>query len=97
MLWHQSGVNQNGEPFVQLLLNDKPIAQMNPREARDYARVITECSEAAETNAFLWEFVTKDLKQTQHAAAAMMVAFRRFREKRGKSVPSSDPSEFVRP
>ena len=97
MLWHQSGVNPNGDPFVQLILDEKVIAQMSPREARDHARAITETSEAAETDAFLWSFVTKNLQGTPHSAASMMMAFRRFREERGKSGPPSDPAEFVHP
>ncbi len=95
MLWHQSGVNPKGEPFVQLVLNGKVVGQMTPTEARDHARAIMEASEAAETDAFLWEFVTRELGGTQEAAAGMMVAFRRFREARGKAGPPSDPAEFV--
>ena len=97
MLWHQSGVNMQGEPFVQLILDGKQIGQMSPTEARDHARAITEAAEAAETDAFLWEFVLKNLKGTQQAAVELMVAFRRFREARGKSSPPSDPREFVQP
>lgn len=96
MLWHQSGVNQYGQPFVQLLLDDKPIAQMTPAECRDHARAITEAAEAAETDAFLWEFVTNDLKGTRQAAVDLMKSFRRYREMRGKSGPPSDPAEFLK-
>lgn len=96
-LWHQSGVNQRGEPFVQLLLDGKPIGQMTPAEARGHAHVIIETAEAAETDAFLWDFVRNNLKGTDEAAVALMQAFRTYREERGKAGPPSDPSEWVQP
>lgn len=97
MLWHQSGVNSKGEPFVQLIMDGKILGQMSTTEARDHARAVTETAEAAETDAFLYEFVTKNLQGTKQTAAELMTAFRRFREARGKSGPASDPGEVVRP
>ena len=95
MLWHQSGVNQKGEPFVQLILYGKLIAQMDPQQARDHARAITEAAEAAEQDSFMVEFAKSTIGTTPEGAAGLLVEFRRFREARGKSTPPSDPSEFI--
>lgn len=56
ILWHQSGVNKKGEPFVQLLRGMEIICQMDPEQARDHARAITEAAEAAEQDAFLMDW-----------------------------------------
>ena len=97
MLWHQSGVNLQGEPFVQLLLDDKLIGQFSPEECRDHARAITEAAEAAEQDAFLFDFVKTKLDGSEEQAMAMLIEFRRYREARGKKGPPSDRAEFIVP
>ena len=97
MLWHQSGVNQKGEPFVQLILEDKLIAQMSPQEARDHGLAMFEAAEAAEQDAFLLEFHQKTLGVTLAQAMQLVVEFRKWREAHGKKGPPSDASEWVKP
>ena len=74
VLWHQSGVNPKGEPFVQLLLDQKIIAQMSPEQARDHARAITEAAEASEQDAFLWDWITRKVGSGPQQAAAMIAS-----------------------
>jgi hypothetical protein len=87
MLWHQSGVNKKGEPFVQLILDEKPIAQMTCEEARDHARAITEAAEAAEQDAFMIYFFQERLKATFDEAMKVLIEFRAFRRRTFKSGP----------
>jgi hypothetical protein len=97
-LWHQSGVNPHGVPFVQLILNDKVIAQMTPAEARDHARAITEAAEASETDAFLWTWVLDKVGADKPQAAGLIADFRRFREQStGKSQGPTKPDDWVMP
>jgi len=95
MLWHQSGVNPNGVPFVQLIMDDKVIGQMTPEEARDHARAITEAAEAAEQDSFLLHFAKSKLGCDVQQAMGLILEFRHYREDHGKKGPPSDPSEFV--
>jgi len=53
VLWHQSGVNAQGEPFVQLIQGTAVIAQMSCEQARDQGHAILEAAEAAEQDAFI--------------------------------------------
>lgn len=50
-LWHQSGVNRKGEPFIQLMLDDAVVCQLSTEEARDHARNVLEAAEASEQDA----------------------------------------------
>ena len=94
-IWHQSGVNPQGEPFVQLLLDDRPIAQFTPEEARDHAKNILEATEACEQDAFLFAFFQKEVGLDVNRAMHVIVDFRKWREARGKKGPPSDRSEWV--
>lgn len=94
ILWHQSGVNQKGEPFVQLLQDDKVICQLTPEQARDHAKNILEATEASEQDAFMLNFFQQELHQDQRTAMLMIVEFRKWREARGKKGPPSDRREF---
>jgi len=96
-LWHQSGVNKDGEPFVHLFMDDKPLGQFTPEEARDHAKNMLEATEAAEQDAFLFHFFMKELKAPVEHAMGIIVEFRKFREARGKKGPPSDRSEFMDP
>jgi hypothetical protein len=96
--WHQSGVNQKGEPFVQLILDGVVIAQMDPEDARDHARAITEAAEAAEQDAFLVTWVKEKVGAGPAEAAVMLQEFRAFRLARtGKKAGALHPDDWVMP
>jgi hypothetical protein len=96
VLWHQSGVSPTGEPFVQLIQDDKIIAQMSPEQARDHARAVTEAAEAAEQDAFLVAFGEEHLGS--HAdGVRLLLEFRQYRAKSGKSKGPRDPREWLMP
>jgi hypothetical protein len=95
-LFHQSGVTPGGEPFVQLFVDDKCVAQFTPAGMRRLAFGFLEAAEAAEQDAFLFAWTKEEVGATPQGAAEMLVHFRRWREARGKeSGPKSDPREFV--
>jgi hypothetical protein len=98
ILWHQSGVNQRGEPFVQLLLGERIIGQMSAEEARDHARAITESAEAAEQDAFLMDLMQHKMGLEQQQAAMVLADFRAYRmERTGKRGGPSNPRDWVMP
>jgi hypothetical protein len=98
ILWHQSGVNQAGEPFVQLLRGTQIIGQMTPTEARDHARAITEAAEAAEQDAFLMSFGRDQLGLGMNEAGLILIAFREYRARTtGKSQGPTNPRDWVMP
>lgn len=83
-----SGVNQRGEGFVHLSMEhgpqrEKAILQATPEEARRIGHQITEAADAAESDSFLFQFLTTKLEQPRHAAAAILVEFRKFRQLSG--------------
>jgi hypothetical protein len=97
-LWHQSGINQQGEPFVQLLRGEKIIAQMDPEQARDHASAITEAAEAAEQDAFMVHFLREKIGLTLHEAGRVLVEFREWRrDLTGKSSGPTNPRDWVMP
>jgi hypothetical protein len=100
ILWHQSGVNRQGEPFVQLILGTKVITQMDLEQARDHARAITEAAEAAEQDAFMLDFLQdKDkIGLDRDRAMQVLMDFRRFRTAHtGKRGGPADPKDWVMP
>lgn len=94
-IWHQSGVNQNGEPFVQLLVDAKVVGQFTPAECRDHARTILEAAEAAEQDAFMLSFFQKNLAMPLEQVWPIIIQFREWREAQGKKGPPSRKSEFM--
>jgi hypothetical protein len=96
VLWHQSGVNKHGEPFVQLLIDAEVVCQLSPEEARDHAKNVLEATEASEQDAFMLAFMQKKVGLDFNAAMQVIVDFRGYRESRGKKGPPSDPREFMR-
>ena len=96
VLWHQSGVNKHGEPFVQLLMDDAVICQLSPEEARDHAKNILEATEASEQDAFMLSFMQQKVGLDVGKAMQVIVDFRKWREERGKKGPPSDAKEFMR-
>ena len=84
-LWHQSGVNRDGEPFIQLILGDKLIAQQTVTQAREHAQAVLEACEAAEQDAFLVHWVKTRIGADDRAAAGLLQDFRDYRrEQTGK-------------
>jgi hypothetical protein len=84
-LWHQSGVNRAGEPFIQLILGDKVIGQQSVEQARDHAHAMLEAAEAAEQDAFLVDWVKNNIGASEQGAARMLQEFRKWRmERTGK-------------
>lgn len=81
ILWHQSGVNAKGEPFVQLLRGTDIVGQMSPAEARDHGAAMFMAAEAAEQDAFLWSFAREEMGMPVEQAGSILVAFRAFRER----------------
>lgn len=94
VLWSQSGVNRAGEPFVQLLQDDKVICQLDPEQARSHARDVLEATEASEQDAFLVAFFREKLDASLEDTYRIIVDFRKWREARGKKGPPSDRREF---
>jgi hypothetical protein len=94
-LWHQSGVNRKGEPFVQLMIDDKVVGQFSPEECRDHARSILEAAEAAEQDAFMLDFAKGTIGTTEEGSVRLLQEFRRYREERGKKGPPSDRRDFM--
>jgi len=96
VLWHQSGVNAKGEPFVQLFQDEEIICQLTPEQARDHAKNVLEATEASEQDAFLLNFFQDKIGTDTQRAMQIVVEFRKWREERGKKGPPSDAREFVR-
>lgn len=97
-LWHQSGVNPKGEPFIQLLLDEEIIAQMSPGQARDHARAVMESAETAEQDAFLLDFARNQIGLPFADAGRIIVAFREYRARTtGKSQGPTKPTDWVMP
>lgn len=94
-LWHQSGVNRKGEPFIQLMIDDKVVGQFTPEECRDHARSILEATEAAEQDAFMLDFAKGTIGITEEVAIRLLQELRRYREARGKKGPPSDKADFM--
>jgi len=84
-MWHQSGVNSAGEPFIQLILADKVIAQQSVEQAREHALAMLATAEAAEQDAFLVQWAKTRLGADEHAAVMLLQEFRNWRvEQTGK-------------
>jgi hypothetical protein len=61
-------------------------AQLSPGEARDFAERVRLVADAAESDAFIFEFVTKELHVNSEGAAAVVLHnFREFREARARA------------
>lgn len=98
VLWHQSGVNQDGEPFVQLILNKKVIAQMSPQEARDHAQTVIEAAESAEQDAFIVDFARTQVGLDFNRAGRLLIEFRKYRAlKSNKKQGPTRKTDWVMP
>jgi hypothetical protein len=98
VLWHQSGVGKDGEPFVQLLMGERIICQMDVNQARDHARVVLEAAEAAEQDAFIYDWVINRVGSGQTQALGLLQDFRQYRRERtGKSSGARDHRDWIMP
>lgn len=98
ILWHQSGINPKGEPFVQLLLGEKIVAQMSVEQARDHAKAMIESAEAAEQDAFIYDWVINKVGSGPAQAAGLINDFRKYRaERTGKSQGPTNARDWVMP
>ena len=75
----QSGVNQKGEPFVQITQDGRVLAQLTPGEAAHHAFLILEATEACQSDAFLVAWVTEHVGAGQEQAAGLLDDFRKWR------------------
>ena len=96
VLWHQSGVNKDGEPFVQIGMEGQVMCQMSPEDARAHALAMLEAAEAAEQDAFLMDFHTNKIGSPRDIALMVVIEFRRWREAHGKKGPPASPRDFIR-
>lgn len=91
-LWAESIISgRTREPLVQMRLGDKPIGQFSPNAARQYAGQLLEAAEAAESDAFVFNWLTRDIIGTSEDEQAnwdrIIGEFRAFREARLNTDP----------
>lgn len=97
-LWHQSGMNLRGEPFVQLLQGESVIGQMSAEQAREHAQAILESAEAAEQDAFMFDFAKTQIGLDDQSAMRLIMAFREYRAKTtNKRGGPTRPQDWVMP
>ena len=85
VLGHRSGINAKGDPFVQLIRGTEVIAQMDVAQAREYGQAIIEAAEAAQTDAFVYQWLIQHVRAGPEQAAGLLADFRRYRERGRKS------------
>lgn len=98
IIWHQSGVNPRGEPFVQLLRDNEIVGQFSAQEAREHAQAVLEAAEAAEQDAFMLAFARDQIGMRPEEAGSILLAFRDYRAKTtGKNQGPRNPRDWVMP
>jgi hypothetical protein len=81
-IWASSLVSgRDKEPYVILQHGDKQF-QLSPDDARQHAHQIMIAADAAESDAFLFKFALNELKLDEDIAGAILVSFRKFRERK---------------
>ena len=85
ILWTTSGVNAQGNPFVQLTKNGKIFHQMTAAETREFAMHLFQVAEAAESDAIVVKWVGKILGLQSINIGAMLTDWRKTRESLGGS------------
>lgn len=73
--------HRNGEGRVNMRWGHLS-AQFNVKEAREHAHGILQAAEAAETDAFLCEFIERTLGATKQQMSVLLQDFRAFRERK---------------
>ena len=98
ILWHQTGVTPQGEPFIQLILNERLLTQLTVEQARDHATAMLQAAEAAEQDAFLMDFAQNQVGVTFQQAGQMLIGWREYRAQRtGKSQGPTNARDWVMP
>ncbi len=67
-------------PLVQIRIGDQAPFAISPGEARDVAHNLLAAAEAAESDAFIFEFMAQKVGLGEPEGGAMLVAFRQWRE-----------------
>lgn len=68
------------KPYIEISLDGKLLAQIAPESARALAFNLLSGAEAAEQDAFLFEFFTKNLQAPIEVAGTMLKEFRNWRD-----------------
>jgi hypothetical protein len=94
-----SGVNQRGNGFVHIAMETgkgitrtRGVMQCTAAEARQIAQQIAEAAEAAETDAFLFQFLQSKVQLDPARAAMVLNDFRIWRETSG-GVKANQPEQ----
>jgi hypothetical protein len=72
--------HRDHSPRIDITLNGNRV-QLSAMEARALVRNISEAIVAAESDAFIYAFITSELKQPLDVGAHTMILFRDFRDK----------------
>lgn len=75
---------KTGEPLVELAWGDQK-GQLSSAEARAHAYRILQAADAAESDLFIWRFMTDTIGVSTDAAARVITEFRKFRDARRPS------------
>jgi hypothetical protein len=78
-----SSTSGDFRPVVQISWGDQQ-GQLSPGEARDHAERIRRTADAAESDAFLFSFMTGTLGLPAEAGQTMLYQFREYREERAR-------------
>ena len=71
--------NEDHQAYVRFLWGEEK-GKLTPKEARDFALTILEAADAAESDAFIVNFMTEQVKADAVAAVKILREFREFRE-----------------
>lgn len=82
-------------PLVVIEWGEKE-AQFSPGDTRDLAERLRRMADAAESDAFIFDFVVNGLGSDPERAAHVMYAFREFREERARKDYDLQPSSGAR-
>lgn len=83
----ESGYGGNTrQPFVEIKTDKlKEPLQLSPEEARDLASNLLQAAEASENDAFMFEFISKELHAGDNAGANILMEFRKWRDAHGQN------------
>ncbi len=78
---------RNLEPYIQIVLlysdgTEEQVTQWTPAEAYHHAMAVIAAVEAANTDAFLVSFATGEMELPVEATGPLLVAFRKWRNRR---------------
>jgi len=70
---------KTGEPLIEIELKGQK-AQMGVKQAREHALAVLECAEAAETDLFVFRWLTETIGAPPSQAAQVLADFRQRRK-----------------